>query len=228
VDFGDLASATRTYQKIRGSVDELLSLSDCSGAKVSIPRESFPSPAVPPAGRTYSYGPAVTLKGVSISGTSIAFDKTLANFLEIATFSLEGSCPYVYALDSRENEWVRRGKIIDNASAPEKETTQRVSLAGLVTRFRISEEELELTFVHRVRLEFTLADGRVITLMPRHRLRAEGRDHYDKIPFGAEREYDFDLPGDVDSTSVIKSTLAVTGYYLRYSDAASIAGESGR
>ena len=101
-------------------------------------------------------------------------------------------------------------------------------LAGLVTKFRISEEELELTFVHRLRLELRLADGSMVTLMSRNRLRPEGRGHYDKIRYGTEREYDFDLPDKVDRASVVKSTLAVTGYYLRYSDAASIARESGR
>lgn len=106
--------------------------------------------------------------------------------------------------------------------------TQRLQLLGLVTKFKIREEELELTFVHKVRLELTLADGRTVTLKPRNRLRSEGRGHYDKIKYGAEREYDFDPPSEVDASSVLKSTLAVTGYYLRYSDATSIAGDTSR
>ena len=222
--FGDLGTAMKNYQKIRSSNGEFVS---CPDTKVSVRRESLPPPAAPPAG-IYSYGPAATLKGVSISGTPIAFDRPLANFIEIAASAGFGSCPYVYAYDAEDNEWVRHGKIIDNASAPEKETTERLELAGLVTRFRISEEELELTFVRNVRLELALADGRTVKLMPRNWLRLEGGDHYDKIKYGAEREYDFDLPDEVDRASVVKSTLAVTGYYLRYSDAASIAGESGR
>ena len=88
----------------------------------------------------------------------------------------------------------------------------------MVTRFRISEQELELTFVRNVQLELALADGRTVKLMPRNWLRLEGGDHYDKIKYGAEREYDFDLPDEVDRASVVKSTLAVTGYYLRYSE----------
>ena len=62
-----------------------------------------------------------------------------------------GSCPYIYAMDAGEREWVRHGKVIDNVSSPAKETTARLELAGAVTRFKISEEELELTFVHKVR-----------------------------------------------------------------------------
>ena len=225
--FRDVASANKTYQKIRNWPSEFFAPNSECGGKATVRRGSF-GPPTAPSPRIYSYGPAVTLKGVSISGTPVEFERSLSNFFLIAAGSGYGSCPSVYAYDTDDSEWVRHGKIIDNASAPEKETTQRVSLVGLVTRFKISEEELELTFVHRVRLELTLADGRVVTLMPRHRLRPEGRDHYDKIAYGAEREYDFDLPGEVDRASVVKSTLAVTGYYLRYSDAASIAEESGR
>jgi hypothetical protein len=100
---------------------------------------------------TYWYGPAINLKGLSVSGQQLEFDRPLANFIEIAAYFPEGSCPYVFSYDDRDRERVRHGKIIDNASAPEKEMTGRVWHDGLVTRFRIREEEPETTFVHRVR-----------------------------------------------------------------------------
>ena len=225
--FGDVVSANKTHQKIRNWPSESFAPDSDCGVKAIVRRSSF-GPPTAPSPRVYSYGPAVTLKGVSISGTPVEFERSLSNFFLIAAGSGYGSCPYIYAYDDHDSEWVRHGKIIDKASAPEKETTQRLELAGLVTRFRISEEELELTFVHRLRLELRLADGSMVTLMSRNRLRPEGRGHYDKIRYGTEREYDFDLPDEVDRASVVKSTLAVTGYYLRYSDAASIAGDSGR
>ncbi len=173
-----------------------------------------------PTPRIYSYGPALTIKGISLGGEEVDFDRPLSNFFQIVAGEGYGSCPYVYAVDAGESEWVRHGKIIDNASSPAKETTQRLELPGAVTRFKISEEELELTFVHKVRLELALAEGRTISLKPRNRLRSETAGHYDKIKYGAEHEYSFDLPVGLDPANVLKSTLAVTGYYLRYSETA--------
>jgi hypothetical protein len=224
--FGDLASARKTYQAIHNNQKEYLTDELCDN-KLRARRDSFGQPTAP-SPRVYSYGPAVTLKGVTISGTPVEFDKAPSNSFFVTAFATYGSCPYVYAFDDADKEWVRHGKTIDNASAPTKEMTQRLELGGLITKFTISEEELELTFVHRVRLELTLADGRRLTFMPRNRLRPEGPSHYDKIKYGAKHEYDFDVPDDIDRTSVRESTLAVTGYYLRYSDAASIADESSR
>ena len=221
--FGDVASARKTYQAIHNNQND--STDKLCDNKLRAHRDSFGQPTAP-SPRVYSYGPAVILKGVTISGTPVEFDKAPSNSFFVNAFATYGSCPYVYAFDDADKEWVRHGKTIDNASAPTKEMTQRLELGGLITKFRISEEELELTFLHRVRLELTLADGRSLTFMPRNRLRPEGSRYYDKIKYGAKHEYDFDVPGDIDRTSVLTSTLAVTGYYLRYSDAASIADES--
>jgi hypothetical protein len=195
--------------------------------KLRIRRDSFRPPSVPSL-RFYSYGPAIDLKGIGVSGQPLEFDRPLANFIEIAAYAPVGSCPYVFSYDDQEQEWIRHGKIIDNASAPEKETTGQIRRDGLVTRFKIGEEDPEMTFVHRVRLELTLDDGNTLVLMPRNRFRPESAGHYDRIKYGAEREYDFDLPVDVNPADVLRSTLAVTGYYLRYSAAASIDNEAGK
>jgi hypothetical protein len=220
-----VGSATKVFESVRASKSEYLDR--LCNPKARIRRDSFLPPSAP-SQRTYWYGPAIVLKGISISGQTLRFDRPLGNFLEIAAGQPVGSCPYVFSYDDHDQEWVRRGKIIDNASAPEKEMTQRVGQDGLVTRYKIREEEPEIAFVHKVRLELALADGRAITLRPRNRLRPESADHYDKIKYGAEREYAFDLPVGVNPADVLKSTLAVTGYYLRYSEAAAIDDESGK
>ena len=196
-------------------------------ADIQIPRDSFHAP-VTPSQRVYSYGPAIVLKGLSISGEQLVFDRPLSNFIEISAEQVAGSCPYVFSYDDHGNQWVRRGKTIDNASAPERETTGQIRQDGLGTRFMIREEDPEITFVHRVRLELTLSDGHELILMPRNRLRPESADHYDKIKYGAEREYDFVVPANLDATNVVKSTLAVTGYYLPYSTASSIDDQGGK
>lgn len=224
--FGDRTAARRTYERFTGNPEEFIK-SSCNGSTVTVKKTEFGAPTRPTP-RVYSYGPAITVKGMSIGGAEVDFDKPLSNFFGVAAGWGYGSCPFVYAMDAGEHEWVRHGKIIDNASSSAKEMTQRLELPGTVTKFKISEEELELTFLHEVRLELALVDGRTITLRPRNRLRPEGIDHYDKIKYGADREYDFDLPSDVDQANVRKSILSVTGYYLRYSAAASIEGQSGK
>jgi hypothetical protein len=217
--FHDLTAANRTYRRIDGSPGEFIS-GRCGDSTVRVRRSEFLPPTKPRA-NIYSYGPAVVLKGISIDGAEVAFDRPLSNFFQIMAIAGYGSCPYVYSMDAGDGEWVRHGKIIDNASSPAKEMTQRLELRGAVTRFKISEEELELTFVHKVRLELALANGRVMSLKPQNRLRAASAEHYDKIKYGSDREYNFGLPVGIDPTNVLKSTLSVTGYYLRYTDVSS-------
>jgi hypothetical protein len=224
--FGNLPAAVRTHDLIASAPGEFIT-STCGNSTIQVRKSEFGAPTRP-APRIYSYGPAVTLKGVSIGGEKVDFDRPLSNFFQVVAGSGYGSCPYVYAMDAGERQWARHGKIIDNASSPIKEMTQRLQLPGNVTRFKIAEEELELTFVHKVRLELALGDGRMISIRPRNRLRPESADHYDKIKYGTEREYDFDLPLGINPVDVVKSTLAVTGYYLRYSQAASMDDEMGK
>ena len=219
------ASERKVFESIRAMKTEFFAR-PCD-PKTRIRRDSFRPPSTPRQ-RTYSYGPAIDLKGISVSGNPLEFDRPLSNFLEIAAYAPVGSCPYVFSYDDRAQEWVRHGKIIDNASARERETTGRTEQDGLVTRFMIREEEPEVTFVRRVRLELSLGKGQTLTLMPRNRLRPESLSHYDKIEYGGEREYDFELPASLDPANVLKSTLAVTGYYLRYSTAVSIGDQGGK
>ena len=112
---------------------------------------------------------------------------------------------------------MRHGKIIDNANSPEKETTQRLSLVGLTTRFQIREEEFELTYLRSVRLELALADGRSVEIVPRWGDLASTPGDFQTIKYDQARSYDFELPENVRESDVVSSTLAVTGYYLRYS-----------
>jgi hypothetical protein len=227
----DKHSTNKTYESIRqlhsDYVDGKVCINSETGfsRKAHLLRDSF-GPPVALRGRVYSYGEAIDPKRVSVGGAQIQLSDLKGNSFSIVAQSTYGSCPYLYAIDAGEREWVRHGKLIDNASSPAKEMTQRLELPGAVTRFKISEEELELTFVHKVRLELALADGRTISLKPRNRLRPETADHYDKIKYGAEHEYRFDIPVGLDPGNVLKSTLAVTGYYLRYSDAAAIDNQS--
>jgi hypothetical protein len=218
------AAAQRIYGQIQTFPSAMLQSSDGCEHKLAIRRDSF-GPPTQPSPRPYSFGPAVTLKGVSVSGNMVDFDNPLSNFLQLVAGSGYGSCPYVYAYNDSVRDWVRHGKIIDNASSPAKETTQRLEIPGLTTRFRISEEELELTYVRKVRLELSFEDGRTVILSPMNAREHDGADPYDRIKYGESHEYLFSAPAD-EASRVLKSTLVVTGYYMRYADLTAIADET--
>lgn len=111
--FDDLASANETFRRIHNYKNEFLkSANDCD-QKISVQRDSFGPPTVPTP-NIYSYGSAVTLKGISVSGTPIEFDKPLGNFLQITAGEGYGSCPYVYAYDNRDEEWGGMGTSREN------------------------------------------------------------------------------------------------------------------
>jgi hypothetical protein len=217
--FEEPSEADKTYRRIRATPPgTLLKTQDCE-KNIGVRSDSFGPPSAP-SPKLYSYGPALTLKGVSIAGARVDFDNSASNFFRIAAGDSVGSCPYVYSWDRDEKDWVRHGKIIDRANAREKETTERISIKGLATRFQIREEEFELTFVHKVRLELELNDGRSLTLKPVNRLRRESARHYDRLKYNSLREYAFNAPVGQNEGVVVKSTLVVSGYYLRYSNMA--------
>jgi hypothetical protein len=112
---------------------------------------------------------------------------------------------------------VRHGKIIDNANSATKEMTQRVEFVGLVDRFSIREEELEVSYIRSVRLEARLHDGRDIELTPREQEGSTAATSLAVIRSGEAHDYAFVLPEGVAATDIAHSTFIVRGYYQRYS-----------
>jgi hypothetical protein len=124
------------------------------------------------------------------------------------------SCPILYSWDATHSEWVKHGKVIDTANAPEKETTSLVDVATDVRKIRLSEEEPEVSFVRAVQLILTLRDGRRITVdpvgMPRGRLAP-----WLRIPAYHWADVRFDVPAEYESIGIERAQVAVTGYYER-------------
>ena len=114
--------------------------------------------------------------------------------------------------------WVSRGKVIDDARGKSKETTQRISFAGFRSKFRLAEEELEVSYIDHVKLEVELNDGTGMTLKPDFAAMDALDSRYATIKAGDRIEFSFALPPTVKPEDVKQSTLAVTGYYRRYSD----------
>lgn len=164
----------------------------------------------------FAYGPEFDLKGLVVNGKQINFDSTSRNFLAITVASGTGSCPYLYAWDQRNNAWSWRGKVIHDANAKEKELTQQIVFEGYVSKFRLAEEELELSFIDQIGLTVRLIDGTQHALRPENELLMYADGKYAKIRAGQALEFHFDLPSEIKPEAVVVSTLAIRGYYQRY------------
>jgi hypothetical protein len=179
-------------------------------------RESFGPPTVPDVA-WFLYGPSINMTGVTLNGQRLAIDGSSRNFFNIVAGEGYGSCPFLYSFDSNDSLWVWHGTIIHAASAPEREMTQRIPIAGWRSRFSIREQELEVSYIRHVNLEIALSDDGTLTLEPRvdgaHMI-VDGRF---VIKAGRQADFLFDLPDGVTADQVKRSTLIVNGYYRPYS-----------
>ena len=218
--FKDKTTAEKIYGWIKKApAGKLFSTSkDVFTTPVLKLRESFAPPSVPPH-PNYVYGPEFVLKGIGIDGQTIDFKEASRNLLTLSDEPGFGSCPYLYAWDDRDGVWVSRGKVIDDARGKSKETTQRISFAGFRSKFRLAEEELEVSYIDHVKLEVELNDGTGMTLKPDFAaMDAAGLRATPPSRRATASSSAFALPPTVKAEDVKQSTLAVTGYYRRYSD----------
>ena len=129
-----------------------------------------------------------------------------------------GSCPYLYAWDDGDHAWVRYGKVIDKANRKEKEMTETKTFAGFRSKFSLAEEEPEVSYIDHAKLEVELNDGTGMTLKPNFEAMTEHDARYATVKMGEKIEFSFTLPPTIKAEDVKRSTLAITGYYRRYSD----------
>lgn len=179
-------------------------------------KESFRAPELPKV-TPYMWGPELTLKGLNVDGKRIILEDASANFLELTAGEGYGSCPFLYSYDDAARTWVSHGKVIDNADDPSKEMTQEVDITAFATRFRIAEEELEMSEMNRVVLNVTRKDGTAMQLMPDDIRLKEKDDRYVRILSGRAINVSFSLPPGMKAADVASSKLSITGYYRRYS-----------
>lgn len=183
--------------------------------KVTKTLESFKKPKLAYTD-DYVYGAAAHLAGFTVAGERVLLEDTKTNFVEFTSGSLEGSCPYLYAWNDQSQRWNNYGKVIHGYYGRQKEATERVKLHRFSTRFRLTEHELELSHINRVRLLVDLKDGRRLYLEPDTKS-VQGKDaSYQRIFAGASFEFNFNLPTSVNRDEVVRSHLDVTGYYRLY------------
>ena len=146
------------------------------------------------------------------------FDQASRNFMQLTAGEGYGSCPYLYVWDNGHNAWVRHGKVIDAANSKDKEMTETKTFDGFRSKFRVAEEELEVSYIDHAQLEVELRDGTGMTLRPDLKAMSAQDERYATIKAGDRIEFSFALPPTVRAEDVKRSTLAITGYYRRYSE----------
>ena len=130
-------------------------------------------------------------------------------------FSMEGSCPILYAQDPRTSRWIRHGKTIHEANGAAKEGTSAVIVDPAARVFMLTEEEPEVAFIRAVKLHVTLNDGRSLILEP-----TEHRELVDGFQFIIHEKqaikFSFSLSKHDEAIGVAESKLHISGYYQRY------------
>lgn len=164
----------------------------------------------------YVYGAETHFAGFDIGGERILLDGGSENYFVFEVGNTAGSCPFLYAFDAHKGRWTGYGKVIHEANGADRKTTERVRLRALATRFRLTEHELEMSMIDRVRLVVDLKSGKRLFLKPERSVLQEddGRTH--RIVAGASLEFAFNLPPDIERADVDAAFLDVTGFYRRY------------
>jgi hypothetical protein len=220
--FSDKDGAMSKYKEIQAAAPgTIFTVKEQEGHKVVRKvRESFRPPTVP-VPNVYVYGPQTNLQGLLVNGQRIEFDAAARNFVRLtASFEEIGSCPILYAWDDGYTTWVRYGKVIHQANTKAKQATQTISFRGFTSRFRLSEEEPEISYIDEAKLSVGLADGTKFDLHPDNGALTHVDGNYLEIRPDKSIEFKFRLPSTVNSDDVTGSTLAITGYYRPYSGVA--------
>jgi hypothetical protein len=215
--FAKPADARATYQRIQNLAPGTIISEPAQSGQAAIrkARESFGPPQAPAIG-PYIYGPEIGFKGIVVNGKPVMPDDVSRNFLELTAGEGYGSCPFLYAWDSGSSEWVRYGKVIHQATDKSKEMTEEVKLHAFTTRIRLTEEELELSYIDRVALKLDMKDGSILMLKPILRTLQNKDGQYFKIYAGQKLDIDFDAPKWLDRDAVASTHVVITGYYERY------------
>jgi hypothetical protein len=209
--------------------------------KVRRTRESFQRPETPAAAE-YRFGPQLILSGLLLGTGDIQFDQREANSVTLnekedseseqaqqpdapdvelhlhQNVDVGVSCPILYYWDDARREWVNRGKVIDGANGETHETTVTVEVGSDNRRFRLAEEELEVTSLRRLQLILTLRDGRrsVIDPVERNRFRSPASPF--RIRAYSAAHFNFSVPEEYTRIGIERAELAITGYYTRYNE----------
>lgn len=214
--FQNIGAAQRFYDRVMAEpADRLFSYSDQS---VSIAKrvDTFRVPESP-SSAPYIYGPELQISGLVVDGERVNLEDASANYLELTAGEGYGSCPFLYYWQAERREWIKYGKVIDDANTPEKARSELVHLTLPATRLRIAENELEVAYIDAVALELKLTRGQSVILKSDvGALNAVDRDY---VILDAHQyvDVDFKLPFGVRPEDILSTDVRISGYYRRYS-----------
>ena len=134
-------------------------------------------------------------------------------YSESTSASEEHSCPYLYAWSDRELRWHSYGKVIRDARGQSLKMTQVIKLDAFATKFRLSEEEPERSFIDQVQLRVKLKDGSEVAVNPTMKNVTQGDKNHLYIPAYQAVEITFTLPEWIESANIEQASLSITGYY---------------
>lgn len=241
----NLDSAKEHYEAIKKSktrvFEQKVEVSRRNSYVVRKSQDSFGAPTLP-ADVAYLFGPELSLVGLSAGGVDYTLPKgepsrsTPAGNSDLQPSGISNlslsvrlspvasssgssedaiSCPILYYWNAETSSWVTLGKVLHPAKDADSEMTQVISLPYLETRFRLAEEEPEVSYIRDATLKLSLKDNRQVELRP--------RQAYSRIiPAYTSIDIDFDLPSGISREDVVSSELSLTGYYERYNPAVSV------
>jgi hypothetical protein len=134
--------------------------------------------------------------------------------LDLSTnFSPGGSCPRLSYWDTARQTWVDKGKVIHTANSEASEAVSVVSVPNDATRFRLSEEEPETSYIRDITLRLALQDGRTVEIAPDLGMSKVPDAPLHKIyPYSAV-DFVFDVPKIYRDIGLKKAEVTIRGYY---------------
>lgn len=231
-----VAEAQAMYQKLRAKpqqgITSVLVGTQRPRARIRKKFSSFGPPELP-AEIEFAYGPEISLRGLILAKNSPSVGQPAFDLVTLSDSDLEhyeepdiiqltpptpgGSCPILYAYV--DGEWVNMGKVIHEANGKDNVMTSLVSVDPRARRFRIAEEEPEISTIKRVSLSLKLRDGSRITLNPVSRPGNRPATDF-QLPAYSKIDLEFALPDDHAAEDVVSGELSITGSYERYGGAA--------
>ena len=163
--------------------------------------------------RDYVYGTDIFVMGLVADGHRVDFSSKSANFLNLTIASEAGSCPYLLA--DRNGTWETYGKILHSANNQSSETSQTITYADFIVRFRLEEREREMASIDEASIVYLLKDGSTVETMASD-ARLSKRDHeYLYLAWGDLFDLEFDPPRGLRPVDVVETRLTLTGHYQR-------------
>lgn len=171
----------------------------------------------PPKMPSYAWGPQFEVDAVLVDGQQLTLEGRGANYLSVTTSCECGTCPFIYCWDEAGREWVNAGIVLEFANSPEKVTWDWRKFEGAVLKFRVQEDEAEVTYISGVALDVELFDGTLHSLAC-NGVHGDEAEPAIELMFHEGAEFSFELPPDMGCDDIKSSTFRLRGYYRRYTD----------